>query len=391
MIEGHADLYKGPVETIIFSYFIYQSMGLSGLAGVFLILSFIPIQVWLNKKMGECSEAVWAAKDKRLQFVSEIINGIQIVKMYGWENAFVKMMEKIRGKEMEGLEKSWLIYAILMVLAIASKVSVFLSIIAYILAGNSLTSENVFMLSIYYSQLNNSMVHYWPMVLRATSDGLLAIQRLEEFLVEGREEFSQIKPKAKRSSNNSKKFKQIGSLELSNASGSWTSDIGQKCVGIDEVNLKIQPGTLNIVIGNVGSGKSSLLQAISAELELDEGKVEFNGQISYATQETWLFNDTIRNNILFNETFDEVRYEKVIKACALKRDLGTFVQGDDTIVAERGISLSGGQKARINLARAVYKNADIYLLDDVLSSVDVHVGNFLNFSFYLQILKHAPL
>lgn len=127
----------------------------------------------------------------------------------------------------------------------------------------------------------------------------------------------------------------------------------------------------------VGAGKSSIIQTILGELPVTSGKLHVNGIISYAAQEPWLFSSSIRQNILFGLPMDKDRYKNVIKACSLTRDIELWPEGDKTIVGERGTSLSGGQKARINLARAVYRKADIYLLDDPLSAVDSHVGRHL--------------
>ena len=149
------------------------------------------------------------------------------------------------------------------------------------------------------------------------------------------------------------------------------------------------------MIGAVGSGKTSLLQAILGELEIDTGHLEVRGVVSYASQEAWLFGGSIKSNIIFVEEYNEIRYRQVIKVCALERDFELLIHRDDTIVGERGISLSGGQKARINLARCIYKKADIYLLDDPLSAVDTHVGkhifkqciqDFLFVSLFLHFL-----
>lgn len=113
------------------------------------------------------------------------------------------------------------------------------------------------------------------------------------------------------------------------------------------------------------------------ELPLVSGTLQINGEISYASQEPWLFAGTIRQNILFGLPMEKQRYNTVVKKCALERDLSLLPYGDKTLIGDRGISLSGGQRARINLARAVYKQADIYLLDDPLSAVDTHVGKEL--------------
>lgn len=130
---------------------------------------------------------------------------------------------------------------------------------------------------------------------------------------------------------------------------------------------------------------------ILQELPLISGTLRVNGEISYASQEPWLFAGTVRQNILFGLPMEKQRYNTVIKKCALERDFSLLPYGDKTIVGDRGVSLSGGQRARINLARAVYKQADIYLLDDPLSAVDTHVGKQLFKECITGYLKHKAV
>lgn len=164
-------------------------------------------------------------------------------------------------------------------------------------------------------------------------------------------------------------------IRLVNASAAWTLTDNHNN-GIVDINAVIKPGLCTIV-GQVGSGKSTLLNVLLGELPLDNGQCEINGSISFASQEPWLFEGTIRNNIIFVEDFDKQRYDDVIQVCALERDFKLLPLKDQTIVGERGVSLSGGQRARVNLARAIYKKSDIYLLDDPLSAVDAHVGKHI--------------
>lgn len=155
------------------------------------------------------------------------------------------------------------------------------------------------------------------------------------------------------------------SVELRSAK--W--DPNSSDVTLKKVNLEIQTGKLYCLIGAVGSGKSSLLSALLGEIDLLEGNIRVKGKISYASQDSWIFGATVRQNIVFSEIYDQQRYWKVVEVCALQKDFEQFPLGDQTIVSERGGSLSGGQKARINLARAIYRQADVYLLDDPLSAV----------------------
>ncbi|XP_078045915.1 putative multidrug resistance-associated protein lethal(2)03659 isoform X1 [Augochlora pura] len=164
-------------------------------------------------------------------------------------------------------------------------------------------------------------------------------------------------------------------IKMHNVRAKW--EPGQSENTLDEVNLDLEKGKLYAVIGMVGAGKSSLLSAILGEIEVTEGHVKINGSLSYAGQEAWVFGSSVRQNILFGQTYDRHRYQRVVKACSLLRDFKQFPHGDQTVVGERGSSLSGGQKARINLARSLYRQADIYLLDDPLSAVDTHVSKHL--------------
>jgi ABC-type multidrug transport system fused ATPase/permease subunit len=161
---------------------------------------------------------------------------------------------------------------------------------------------------------------------------------------------------------------QNGTITMSNASFSWYEDNPV----LSSLNLIIEPGTLVGIVGPVASGKSSLLDAILDEMNLVHGQLNTNSSsFSYAAQSPWIFADTLRNNILVYRTFDEQRYRNVIYACCLDVDLTLFgSSGDLTMIGERGVNLSGGQTARVSLARALYADVDIYLIDDPLAAVD---------------------
>lgn len=146
---------------------------------------------------------------------------------------------------------------------------------------------------------------------------------------------------------------------------------------LNDINLKVQANTLTAIVGNVGSGKSSLLCAILGETIKVNGQVNTYGNIAYLSQQAWIQNATLKDNILFGQPFDKDRYNRIIEACALKTDFTILPAGDETEIGEKGINLSGGQKQRVSLARAIYINADIYLLDDPLSAVDSHVGKHI--------------
>lgn len=146
---------------------------------------------------------------------------------------------------------------------------------------------------------------------------------------------------------------------------------------LKDLNISVKTKTLTAVIGSVGAGKSTLLSAMLGETVKITGKVNTYGTIAYVPQQAWIQNATLMDNILFGKPFDKERYHKVINACALKSDFEILPGGDQTEIGEKGINLSGGQKQRISLARSIYADADIYLLDDPLSAVDSHVGKHI--------------
>lgn len=166
----------------------------------------------------------------------------------------------------------------------------------------------------------------------------------------------------------------VDTASLSTVESTTDPDYLPPTIGI---SFNINKGEFVVVVGEIGSGKSSLLAAVVGEMRRTKGLVKLGGSVGFCPQVPWIQNDTLKNNILFGEAFDQVKYDQVIQDCALEPDLEMLPNGDRTEIGERGVTLSGGQKARVNLARAAYNDADIYLLDDPLSAVDAHVGHHL--------------
>ena len=161
-------------------------------------------------------------------------------------------------------------------------------------------------------------------------------------------------------------------LNISQVSCKWDQATNGNC--LNNINLKACKNQIIGITGPVGSGKSSLLSVVLGELEPSEGQIFVKGSVTYVDQTPWLFSGTVRENILFGQKCDQDHYEKTVEVCELVADLESFPSGDQTIIGERGVILSGGQRSRVCLARAVYHDADIYLLDDPLSAVDATIG-----------------
>jgi ATP-binding cassette, subfamily C (CFTR/MRP), member 1 len=162
-------------------------------------------------------------------------------------------------------------------------------------------------------------------------------------------------------------------LLIENGTFSWGDEVSV----LKNINMSVDKGKCVAVVGTVGSGKSSLISALLGEMDKISGRVNTVGKIAYVPQQAWIQNATLQDNILFGRAMDKIRYEQVLKACALKPDIEILPGGDQTEIGEKGINLSGGQKQRVSLARAVYNDSDIYFLDDPLSAVDSHVGKHI--------------
>lgn len=312
--------------------------------------------------------------------MNEIISGIQVIKMYAWEKPFAKLVSMARRYEIKSIRVSSYMRGItLSFIMFTTRMSIFASVLAYVLYDNRITAEKVFVLTSFYNILRQTMTVFFPQGISQIAEARVSIRRLNKFMLYDETQIAkELKQKQAEGknviSNGIDASREIG-VFLNNASAKWSEASSDNT--LNNVNLTATPGRLVAVIGPVGSGKSSLFHAILQELPLFDGSLSVNGEISYASQEPWLFAGSVRTNILFGLPYDKLRYKTVVKKCALERDFTLLPYGDKTMVGDRGVSLSGGQRARINLARAVYKQADIYLLDDPLSAVDTHVGKQL--------------
>lgn len=230
--------------------------------------------------------------------------------------------------------------------------------------------------------------------LQGVSECYVSITRIQNFL-----DFPETPVKAITSGNFSKSEQPISNkdekdeiaIRMSDVTCCWNEvqevTAGEAAVkktatplvkALSNVSIDFRKGGLTCIIGTVGSGKSALLQALVGELPVHSGSLERrNGTLAYAAQDCWIMNGTVKNNILMGMDWDEEWYKEVVSACALLIDFQQLLNGDQTIVGDRGVQLSGGQRARIGLARAMYRDADVIVLDDPLSAVDSKVGRQL--------------
>ncbi|XP_015109425.1 probable multidrug resistance-associated protein lethal(2)03659 isoform X2 [Diachasma alloeum] len=383
-------LWIGPLETAIITYFMYQEVNISAVIGVASLLMFIPLQGWLGKKSSVLRLRTAIRTDERVRLTNEIISGIQAIKMYTWEHPFSALIENARKREIKVIRAtSYIRGVVISFIMFTTRSSLFLTILSYILLSpdNQINAEKIFMITAYYNILRQTMTVFFPQGITQMAEAAVSIRRLQEFLMydeiyssktetdkDSGETYTQAK-QANGSADTKLDGEKMGSIVLQNVSAKWSGSEHEDT--LTNIDMNIQPGRLVAVVGQVGAGKSSLLNVILKELKISKGTIDVHGNIAYASQEPWLFAGSVRTNILFGRKMEPKRYDQVVKVCQLKRDFSLLPYGDKTIVGERGISLSGGQRARINLARAVYSEAPIYLFDDPLSAVDAHVGKHM--------------
>ncbi|KAL9964351.1 hypothetical protein ACROYT_G027981 [Oculina patagonica] len=307
------------------------------------------------------------AKDLRIKMINEILNGIKVLKLYAWETSFMKMVSKHRKKELRHIKNASYLDSIFNFTYICAPFMVSLATFAiYVLIGNELTASKAFVAISLFNILRFPLVAL-PNVIISLIQAQVSLKRLTDFL-----SLQELDPDNVEKSIPDHISTQA--IHIENGAFSWDAN-GKPT--LTDINVNISSGSLVAVVGQVGCGKSTLLSALLGETEKLDGKVYVKGSVAYVPQIAWIQNATLRENILFGRSFDSKRYAKAIHTCALQPDLDILPGGDLTEIGEKGINLSGGQKQRVSLARSVYFNADIYLLDDPLSAVDSHVGKHI--------------
>ncbi|XP_041637494.1 ATP-binding cassette sub-family C member 4-like [Cheilinus undulatus] len=359
-------LWVGPLQAVVILVFLWYEVGPSCLAGMAVIVLMLPLQTWFGKLFGIFRGKTAVLTDNRIRIMNEVVSGIRIIKMYAWEIPFSALVTEVRRKEISQILKSSYLRGLNMASFFASsKIIVFITFTVYVLLGNTITASCVFVTVSLYGTIKLTVTLFFPLAVEKVSETIVSIHRIENFLLLDEVE--------RRKLPLDEKIEKC--VELQKLTCYWDKSLDAP--SLQNVSVTVKAHQLLTVIGPVGAGKSSLLSTVLGELPHDTGTLKVRGGLSYAAQQPWVFPGTIRSNILFGKELNQKKYERVITACALKKDFELFPDGDLTMIGDRGATLSGGQKARVNLARAVYQEADIYLLDDPLSAVDAEVGKHL--------------
>ncbi|KAM9277928.1 multidrug resistance-associated protein 1-like [Cariama cristata] len=359
-------LWSAPFQIIMAVVFLWKELGPSVVAGVALLLLVIPINALIAAKVKKLKKSQMKYSDQRVKLLSEMLHGIKILKLYAWEPAYQRKVMSIREREVDVLKSSGYLttYSMLTLTCIPFMVSLAtFGVFFHLDKENVLTAAKVFT-SISLFNILRLPLFDLPSVISAVAQTKVSLSRLEDFLCA--EDLNPEDVNTNYSGNHAVGF--IG------ASFRWEKN---GLPVLKNLSVSIPEGSLVAVVGQVGSGKSSFLSAVLGEMEKLEGTVQRRGSVAYVSQQAWIQNDSLQENILFGANLNRPYYELVLESCALLPDLEQLPNGDQTEIGERGVNISGGQKQRVSLARAVYSNADLYLLDDPLSAVDVHVGKHL--------------
>ncbi|XP_040207675.1 ATP-binding cassette sub-family C member 10 [Rana temporaria] len=384
------ELWSLPLQFSITLYLLYQQVGIAFLGGLGLAFLLVPLNKVLATRIMNNNKELLRHKDARVKLVTELLSGMRVVKFYTWEEHFARQLTILRRKELRSLRAIKLLDAVCVYLWAALPVLVcIITFVTYVLLGNQLTAAKVFttlaLVGMLILPLNN-----FPWVLNGVLEAKVSLDRIQSFL--------ELPDQNMLTYYNMEAPPKGGAtaVEMQNALFSWGAafkdDVERsKSLQISIGHLSVPKGALVAIVGKVGCGKSSLLAAITGELTRRRGTLYVSHQeagFGFVAQEPWIQFATIRDNILFGKEYNDHLYKEVVEACALTDDLSIFPSGDQTEVGENGVTLSGGQKARVSLARAVYQEKDIYLLDDPLAAVDADVASHLMEKCILGILRH---
>ncbi|KIJ48474.1 hypothetical protein M422DRAFT_247819 [Sphaerobolus stellatus SS14] len=373
------------VGCVVFLYIILGWSAFVGFAGMILQL---PVPIWMAKMLRSTTKMVTKKSDSRVDAATETMSVVRMIKLFGWEAKMSAQLDKKREEELKWVWKSRMYdMAILNANIMLPMLTMLLTFATYTMVlRRPLDAATVFTALTVFEILQNQVRHvfyYVPAVIK----GKVSLDRIDDF-INNTELLDVYTPESEASIT-------LGSQETSDDIGfrsarfSWSVEPDSGAVTPSkrrfrlniEDELLFKRGKVNLIVGPTGSGKTSMLMALLDALHAIFPQLMINlpraGGVAYAAQESWVLNETIKNNIVFGATFDEERYKKVIHQCGLTRDLSLFDAGDGTEVGEKGLTLNGGQKARVTLARAIYSSAEILILDDVLSALDVHTSRWI--------------
>lgn len=401
--QSFHEIWSLPFQIVIVIYLLYNQVEIAFLPGVIFAILLVPINQKIASKIGKLSKFMMEKKDERIIFMKELLTGIRVIKMHSWEDIFSSKITNFRKEELKYLKKRKYLDAFCVYFwVITPLVLAILTFTTYVLQGKSLTAAKVFTCLALFNILILPL-NAFPWVLNGLMEAWISLNRLQKFML-----ISNFRPEVFYSSLRD----EVNTIEIYDGCFSWipkplNAETNVQSENLDDlihtnetnffklesINFSIKKGQLIGIVGKVGSGKSTFISTIIGDIIKNEGSIALMEEccqygIGLVLQEPWIQQTTIQKNILFGKPFNFSKYKNVLEACALLEDLKTFPDNDKTEVGDRGITLSGGQKIRLALARAIYQDFDLYLLDDPFSAIDANVSKHIFKHCILKLLKN---
>ncbi|OCK82842.1 hypothetical protein K432DRAFT_402511 [Lepidopterella palustris CBS 459.81] len=419
-------IWASPVAIFLTLALLIINLTYSALSGFGLLVITMPLLGHAVRRLFRRRMAINKITDQRVSLTQEILQAVRFVKYFGWETSFLARIDQIRSKEIRSVQ---ILLSIRNgILAVGMSMPVFasmLSFITYSLSKHVLDPAPIFSSLALFNSLRLPL-NFLPMVIGQVIDAYSSIGRIQEFLMaeearddaewdydnknavvmkhadftwerSPRHDMDDIPGKEPRSRKQvkdddkatvkAKKDKDLEDKEVGSSPDNSSTLTEEPPFKLQDINLTIGRNELLAVIGTVGSGKSSLLAALAGDMRRTTGEVTLGASRAFCPQYAWIQNASVKENIVFGKPFKSKWYNEVVDACALRPDFDMLPNGDQTEIGERGITVSGGQKQRLNIARAIYFDADIVLMDDPLSAVDAHVGRHIMDNAICGLLK----
>ncbi|KAK4439716.1 ABC transporter C family member 3 [Sesamum alatum] len=355
------------LQVVLALAILYRNLGLASVAA--LVASFLVMlaNVPLGSLQEKYQDELMKSKDKRMKATSEVLRNMRILKLQAWELKFLSKILDVRNAETSWLKRY--LYTKAVSTFVFLDAPIFVSVVTFgacMLMGIPLESGKILSALATFKILQEP-IYKLPDTISMIVQTKVSLDRIASFL-----SLDDLPPDVveKLPTNSSDT-----AVEVINGNFSW--DVSSPSPTLKDINFRVSHGMRVAICGTVGSGKSSLLSCILGEMPKISGIIRLSGTKAYVAQSPWIQSGKIEENILFGKVMDRQRYDRVLEACSLKKDLEILSFGDQTVIGERGINLSGGQKQRIQIARALYQDADIYLFDDPFSAVDAHTGTHI--------------
>ncbi|KAF0716678.1 hypothetical protein As57867_002711, partial [Aphanomyces stellatus] len=378
-----------PVQILATLVMLYNVLDWVAVVALGVMVVNLGVNAAVSRSTAATVQGLMTRRDARMKSINEVFGAMQIIKLNAWEEKFADKIQANREAELTSLwQFGRLIATTILIMYIGPAVVITASFGTYTLVLHRvLTASKLFTALSLFSLLRIPM-YQLPTILMRLAQALVSLKRFQDFFDLANQDPNLVATPATVEPAMRNQYADDNVIvAIDHATIGW----GMTKPLFEDVNLTIKQGEFVVVHGAVGEGKSSLCTALLGEMDKFEGSIFVGGRVAYYSQQAWIQNMTIRENILFGKPYDRSKYNRVLEACALTKDLTLFAAGDRTEIGQKGVNLSGGQKARISLARACYSDAEIFILDSPLSAVDAIVQNEIFTKCFLGLLRHKTI